>query len=220
MPLLTPVDRPSPLPAVAGPSRRPPSVVRVLAWDDSVAGNSGVDPRSAYVERYWLPLLGAQATWLVRRLADRLEAEPGGFDLGVDEAVRTLGLWGPGGARSSFRRAVIRLVRHGFARHHRPEAIAVARWAPTVGAREAGRLPPDLQTELRRWEAARGAPAFDEVRRRARRSALDLLDEECDLASLERRLQRWGVHPALAGDAAAWAWGRRAAAGGAVSNEL
>ncbi len=219
MPLLTPVDRPSPLPTAAGPSRRPPSVVHVLAWDDSAPGSSGVDPRSAYVERYWLPLLGAQATWLVRRLADRLEAEPGGFDLGVDEAVHALGLWGPGGARSSFRRAVIRLVRHGFARHHRPEAIAVARWAPTVGARDAGRLPPALQAEHRRWEAARAAPAFDEVRRRARRSALDLLDTESDLTSLERRLQRWGVHPALAGDAAAWAWGRRAAATGVTRGE-
>ncbi len=217
MPLLIPVDRPSTVASVAGRSRRAPSVVHVLSWDDPVSGSSGVDPRSAYVEHFWLPLLGAQATWLVRRFADRLEAEPGGFDLEVDEAVHTLGLWGPGGARSSFRRAALRLVRHGFARHHRPEAISVARWAPTVGVREAGRLSPALQAEHRRWEAARAAPAFDEVRRRARRAALDLLDAEVDLPSLERRLQRWGVHPALAGDAAVWAWGRRAAATGATT---
>jgi hypothetical protein len=169
-----------------------------------------VDPRSAYVERFWLPLLGAQATWLIRRLADRLEAEPGGFDLAVDEAVRTLGLFGPGGSRSSFRRALLRLVRHGFARHPGPDAVAVRRWAPILSERAVIRLPPALQIEHRRWEAARSGHTFDEIRRHARRAALDLLETEPDIPSLERRLLRWGIHPALAGEVAAWAWERRA----------
>jgi hypothetical protein len=219
MPLLAPVDRLTPVPAAPGPPRRPLNVVRVVPWEDTTSAVGALDPRSAYVERYWLPLLGAQATVLVRRLADRLEAEPGGFDLEVDEAVRTLGLWGPGGARSSFRRAVLRLVRHRFARHHGREAIAVVRRAPTLGERDVAKLAAALATEHRRWEAARAAPAFAEVRRHARRAALDLLDAEGDLPSLERRLLHWGVHPALAGESAAWAWGCRATAGPATGRE-
>jgi hypothetical protein len=159
-----------------------------------------------YVERFWLPLLGAQATWLVRRLADRLESEPDGFDLEVDEAVRTLGLWGPGGSRSSFRRAVLRCVRHGFVRHRQPGTLAVRQRAPTVPPRELARLPLPLQADHRRWEAGRSAAGIDEVRRRARGVALDLLSVEDDLGSLERRLLGLGVHPSLASDSASWAW--------------
>lgn len=59
----------------------PVPAVRVLPWPDVVIDQMGVDPRSPYVERYWLGLLGPSATWLVRRLADGLDAAPEGFEL-------------------------------------------------------------------------------------------------------------------------------------------
>ena len=94
MALVIPLDRPSSPPAARGSSpRRTTQAVHVVAWDDPEAPLGGIDVRSAYVERFWLPLLGAQATWLARRLADRLDAAPDGFDLEVDETVRLLGLW-------------------------------------------------------------------------------------------------------------------------------
>jgi len=205
---LIPLDRPaSPRPIGSPKHRRDLQVVRVVAWgppEDTLM--TGVDPRSMYVERFWLPLLGAQATWLARRLADRLDSEPDGFDLEVDEAVRTLGLWGPGGSRSSFRRAVLRCVRHGFLRHRQPGTLAVRLRAPTVPPRELVRLPLPLQADHRRWEADQSAAGIDEARRRARRVALDLLSVEDELGLLERRLLGFGVHPALASESAGWAW--------------
>ena len=49
------------------------ATVRVVPWPDPVVEEHGHDPRSAYVERYWLGLLGPTATWLVRRLASLVD---------------------------------------------------------------------------------------------------------------------------------------------------
>lgn len=38
------------------PTRLPPLLV--VPWNDPVCDQLGMDPRSAYVERFWLPLLG------------------------------------------------------------------------------------------------------------------------------------------------------------------
>ena len=54
----------------------------------------------------------------------------------------------------------------------------------------------------------RSSVAFEEVRQRTRLAALDLLTVDGDLSSLEGRLLRWGVHPALAAESATWAWDR------------
>jgi hypothetical protein len=217
MSTVIPLDRSSALHQVGcREPRRPLHIVHVVAWNSPEEVPGGLDPRSTYVERFWLPLLGAQATWLVRHLADQLDRQPGGFELDVDEAVRSLGLWGPGGTRSSFRRAVLRAVRHGFVRHHRPGTLAARRRAPTVPARDLARLPSSLQLDHRRWEADRSSASLDDVRRRTRAVALDLLSAEADLAALERRLLGWGVHPSVVAESATWAWERRAEAGGAV----
>ncbi|MEY2975563.1 MAG: hypothetical protein RIR49_1983, partial [Actinomycetota bacterium] len=43
------------------------------------------DPRSAYVERFWISTLGPSATWIMRRLADEFDANPDGFVIDVSE---------------------------------------------------------------------------------------------------------------------------------------
>ena len=70
----------------------PTDTLRIIRGDDPVLHAVGHDPRSDYVERYWLALLGPSTTLLVRRLAERLERDPDGFDLHLEETAKTLGL--------------------------------------------------------------------------------------------------------------------------------
>ena len=72
------------------PSDTPTLLVR--PWADPVIDQVGHDPRSIYVERFWLGILGPSATWLVRHLVDRLDAAPDGSDLDLDECAAALGL--------------------------------------------------------------------------------------------------------------------------------
>src|SRR5690606_21533957 len=78
--------------------------VRVVPWPDPLVEAAGHDPRSPYVERYWLGVLGPTATWLVRRLAERLEAEPEGFDLELGSLAAELGVGHRGGRQAPFLR--------------------------------------------------------------------------------------------------------------------
>src|SRR4030088_823154 len=78
----------------------------VVPWPDVVIDALGHDPRSPYVETYWLAVLGPSTTWLLRRLAFRLEAEPDGFSLDLAETARSLGLGAKGGRHSPFVRAL------------------------------------------------------------------------------------------------------------------
>src|SRR5436305_2374227 len=77
----------------------PPLTVDTLhirPWPDAVIDTVGHDPRSAYVERFWLGVLGPSTTWLLRRMATGLEASPDGFDLPLADTARSLGLGEPG----------------------------------------------------------------------------------------------------------------------------
>ena len=48
--------------------------ITILAWHDEVGDALGHDPRSDYVERFWLSILGPSTTWLLRSLAWGLES--------------------------------------------------------------------------------------------------------------------------------------------------
>lgn len=84
--------------------------VGVLPWIDPEVDAIGHDPRSLYVERFWLGILGPSATWLLRRVAGRFDESPNGFSLSLPETARALGLSETGGRHSPFMRAFTRLV--------------------------------------------------------------------------------------------------------------
>jgi len=186
----------------------PTDTLSVRPWPDSVIDAVGHDPRSAYVETYWLGVLGPSTTWLLRRLAAWLEAEPAGFELGVADTARSLGLTGTG-RNSPFMRSLVRCCQFGLATPHGPGEIAVRRKLPPLNRRQLARLPEVLQEEHRRWQENELAlPAAEKLRRRSRRLALSLLELGEDLEATERQLLRWRFHPALARESAAWAWDR------------
>lgn len=182
--------------------------LQVVAWPDAVIDAVGWDPRSAYVERFWLGVLGPSATWFVRRLADGLDAEPDGFELHLATAAAELGLGTRGGRHAPFMRTIERCCRFG-ATELRDGTLRVRRKLPPLTRSQLDRLPEPLRADHQRWidatAPATGPVATEHLKQRARQLALSLLELGEDGATAERQLHRWRIHPAMAHDATAWA---------------
>jgi hypothetical protein len=165
----------------------------------------GHDPRSSYVETYWLPVLGPSTTWLLRRLAAHLDELPGGVDLDVEELARGLGLGERFGPNAPFARTVKRCVDFQMA-EWRYESLAVRRHLPPLARRHLRRLPDSLQNRhAAETENSRPITMTDRLRLHGRRLALSLLDYGEDQAAAEQQLVRWAFLPALANECATWA---------------
>ena len=200
----------TPVPAALAPSDRThppaPDHLHVEAWADPVVDRVGHDPRSAYVERFWLGVLGPSTTLLMRRLATELDAQPTGFDLDLAETSRSLGLGGNKGRHSAFLRAIDRTTTFRLARRAGRDGLQVRRHLPPLTLAQLKRLPTtvrDAHDEWNRAELARRDVVA--ARDRARRLALSLFGMGCDLDDVERELHRWRYHPAMASAAATWA---------------
>jgi hypothetical protein len=182
--------------------------LNVRPWPDPVIDSLGHDPRSAYVEQFWLGVLGPSTTWLLRRLAAGLEAEPAGFELHLPDTARALGLGDKTGRHGPFVRALGRCCQFGLAQPHDAMTLAVRRKLPPLNRRQVERLPEVLQRAHTEWQEEQLRTPSDQLRRRARRLALSLLELGEDLEATERQLHRWKFHPAVAREASAWAWDR------------
>lgn len=215
-PLPAAVPRPRP-PLPAGPPASVPATLAVEPWLDPVIDRLGHDPRSSYVERFWLAILGPSTVLLLRRLADQLDGRPEGFTLDLADTAHALGVGAHVGRGSTVMRTLDRSCRFGAARFVGPRALAVRRKLPPLTLKQAGHLPPSLRDEHQAWlEHAPRQPPAEELRRRARQLALSLLQLGEEVPAAERQLHRWRFHPALAHDAVRWAVAQQ---GGPVSGE-
>ncbi len=122
----------------------------VLPWPDPVVDAVGHDPRSPYVEQFWLGVLGPSATWLLRRLADSFDSHPEGFELDLHEMAGALGLSTTSGRNSSFARTLQRCVQFGLAQPH-SHGMRVRQRLPPLSHRQLGRLPATLQAQHEQW---------------------------------------------------------------------
>lgn len=180
--------------------------LRVVAWPDPVIDAMGHDPRSTYVERFWLTVLGPSTTWLVRHLAYRFESAPDGFTIDLGDVASAIGLGHNEGRHSPLARSVYRCCQFGAARVAADGVLAVRRNLPPLTRRQIDRLPPPVRAQHDEWRAIeRDAATIDRQSRRARRIALALADLGEDVANTEQRLQRWRIHPFVAREAAVWA---------------
>ncbi|MEM7338572.1 MAG: hypothetical protein AAF467_07995 [Actinomycetota bacterium] len=130
----------------------PEPSLSVRALTDPVLDVLGHDPRSPYVEQYWLSILGPSSTLLLRRLAARLETEPDGFDLDPAEWAMELGVGARGGKHSPFWRSIDRACRFGMARRNGP-TLMVRRRLPPLTVRQVERLPDHLRRAHEAWSA-------------------------------------------------------------------
>jgi len=194
--------------ATARPAAEPVADYRlqVVGWPDHVIDVRGHDPRSWYVEHFWLPVLGPTCIWLLRRVAFELDLVENGFTTSRDDMARSLGLSGRQGRHSPFSRALSRCVAFEVARWQGKDVLAVRRKLPPLPGRHLLRLTPKLQRAHDAWsEVSARVPSFEDHRRRARRLAVGLLELGHEVDAMEAQLLRWGVHPALAHDAVTWA---------------
>jgi hypothetical protein len=179
----------------------------IRPWPDPVIDAVGHDPRSHYVEEYWLSILGPSTVWLLRRMATGLEASPGGFTMPLSDTAKALGLGNKGGRHSPFMRALGRVCQFDLGQLQDEGTLAVRRKLPPLNRRQVEHLPEMLRDAHQRWQDEQlRIPAVEGLRLRCRRLALSLVELGEDLEGTERQLHRWKFHPALAYESAAWAW--------------
>jgi hypothetical protein len=178
----------------------------IRPWPDPVIDAVGHDPRSDYVERFWLGILGPSTTWLLRRIASGLDESPIGFELPLADTARQLGVGHKGGHHSPFVRALGRLCTFDLARPDGEAILAVRRRVPPLNRRQIVHLPDALQAAHQRWqESELREPTHEQLRRRARQLAMSMAELGEDAEAIERQLARWRFHPALSRDATQWA---------------
>ncbi|MFM7045568.1 MAG: hypothetical protein ACKO27_12535 [Ilumatobacteraceae bacterium] len=172
----------------------PEPTLVVLPWHDPVVDSIGHDVRSAYVELFWLNVLGPTATWALRRLATGLDRYPLGYELDLAETAAALGLSYSAGTSNTFTRALHRCVLFGTTQPV-PDGLAVRRRLPPVAERHLARMPPHLRDEHRAWTVR--SVHLDDLGR-AHALATAMLGAGDDPEVVERQLMAVGVPPAAA----------------------
>jgi hypothetical protein len=181
--------------------------IRILPLPDPIVDTLGHDPRAPYPERFWLPTLGPTAFLLIRYMAHRFDSAPDGFILDLAETSRCLGLGERLGRNSPMARSLGRIIQFDLATQHDGETLAVRRNVPPINRRHVRRLPPSAQEEHDAWVRSHLTDTpLAATRRNARRTALLLLGLGDTRPGVEHALGTAGFNPAVARDAAAWAW--------------
>jgi hypothetical protein len=171
----------------------------VLPWHDPVVEAVGFEARSAYVELFWLGILGPTATWVLRRLVSGLDEFPTGYQMDLHETANALGLSLAAGSHSPFGRALNRCVMFGMA-HDVAGGLAVRRQIPPLSLRHLQRLPSHLQAAHKSW-IGRSEP--DQIRLdRALALAAAMVNVGDEPHQIERQLLSLGVAPREAATAA------------------
>ena len=134
----------------SGPPVFPEERIMVSAWPDPTLDSLGHDPRSVYVEKFWLSILGPSSLLLLRRLALKLEAEPGGFEIDPVAWAFELGLGMRGGKNGPFWRSIERTSRFN-ATYRQGDRLLVRRKLAPLNLHQIDKLPPHLQIAHRKW---------------------------------------------------------------------
>lgn len=128
----------------------PRPVVTIRPWIDPVVDRRGVDPRSTYVERFWLGVIGPTATWILRRFAEEFDQHPDGFTVDLAATATAMGLSYAKGPSSPFGRALQRFVMFGIAQPM-SDGYCVRRRLPHVAQRHLVRLPAEVRSAHDQW---------------------------------------------------------------------
>ena len=129
----------------------------IEAWHDPLIGSAGHDPRSAYANAFWLPILGPSSMAVARKLMEHIERHPDGSLVDVAELAASVGLpgkkadGGPG-RNGRITSTLLRLHRFGLIQlHPRPGQPNICRvkvaWPPLTRA-QAERLPMHVLEQL------------------------------------------------------------------------
>ncbi len=173
------------------------STIHVRPWIDAVIDEHGHDPRSRYVEKFWLGVLGPTATWLLRRLVAGFEHHPDGYDTDLGDTARAMGLSYTAGRSSPFTKALQRCVMFGLA-HQTSDGMAVRRRVPTIAHRHLRRMPDAIQLEHESWQQVVTLDGLT----RAHQLAVAMLAVGDEASLIEHQLIALGVANATAAEVA------------------
>ncbi|MFT5204144.1 MAG: hypothetical protein ACI9C1_003551 [Candidatus Aldehydirespiratoraceae bacterium] len=187
---------------------QPVDQVYISTWDDPLVDAQGHDPRSSYVEQFWLGILGPSTIWLLRHCRHELDRSPAGFVLDLPDAAGALGLGHKGGRNSALARSLARACRFEVARPTGSGQLEVRRRLPALTRGQLGRLPPVIQRRHELHIERAEAGDHSALQRRARRLALGLIECGDAIDDAELQLGHWRFHPAIAAEAVRWAWDR------------
>ncbi len=133
-----------------------PTLLSIVPWTDPVIDALGFDPRSPYVETFWLGILGPSTTWLLRRIAAGLDRHPEGFELALEQTALALGLGARGGRNAPLVRSLARCCQFGAATFCGTNSLAVRRRPLCSPARRSSRrLPAELRVAHERVDGVR-----------------------------------------------------------------
>jgi len=193
----------------------PPGGATTLLWvewwisDERPGATRGHELRSAYVEMFWLPVLGPSSILLLRMLASGLEHTPSGFTLDIVDTARSLGLGHRSGRNGPMMRTLDRCCSFGATRIDNGHQLLVRPTLPTLSPRQLARLPGSLQARHHSAATeAEPAPETHSAQARCRTLALSLLELGEDPVVAEQQLHRWRFHPAMAFASVQWAVGQ------------
>ncbi|MEM9035764.1 MAG: hypothetical protein AAGA99_18525 [Actinomycetota bacterium] len=166
--------------------------IRVVPWDDPGADPiAGHDPRSRYVERFWLGILGPATTLFIRRAATELDRAPNGWWMDVEATARSLGLVSTS-KHAPFQRALGRACTFGHAKALDPSMIAVRPRVRELTTNQLSRLPEELQREHARVTAP--GPQISAIEPdRAAELARTLLQLGEPIEEVDAQLARWQI---------------------------
>ena len=195
--------------AHSGTAAEPLQVLQVRPWDDPNLRRNGHDPRSAYVERFWIAVLGPSAVWLLRLLAREFdELAPGeNLLLNLESTAQRLGLQHRGGRQSTFMRTIDRCRMFDLAHFEHDAVLIVRKLMPPVPRKLHVRMPRALRDEIGRWTRTVGHSDFSLGETRLLARCMLMLGH--GLHESAERLVMLGLAPKAANEATAWAWAER-----------
>lgn len=167
------------------------------------------DPRSYYAETFWLPILGPSTLWFLRKVAERFDTEPNGFELDLIEASLSLGIPSKGGRNNPFGRAIKRVVSFKMGETIDEQTIAIVRTMPPLHSGQVRRLTPRL-ANLHDQTMRSHRATSDEDLHRATNVAHTLLCLGDSREVVRQQLLSWGVASPIALKATAVAHATRA----------
>jgi len=180
--------------------------VYIRSWDDPIVDRLGHDPRSIYVEQFWLGILGPSTIWLLRHCRHELDRSPSGFVLDLGDTAGALGIGHKGGRNSPLARSIARACRFGAAQPVGLGELEVRRRLPPLNRAQLSRLPPLLQRRHQQFIETADQGDQASLERRARRLALGLIQCGDTVDNAELQLGQWRFHPSIAASAVRWAW--------------
>lgn len=179
-------------------------LVRFTPWRDVNIESLGYDPRSSYVEKFWLPFLGPSTILTARRLIELFEVQPYGFPVSLSDLSLMLGLGQNFGRNSSIQKTLNRMLIFEVARVMPSEAVSVRLKLPPLPQRYIVRLPQDLQDQHAATIDTGPDSSLNAIRTRARSLALALSKLGHDRLSIENQLISWRFHPSVCYETLNW----------------